>query len=147
MILLQKPENTAINKHLFPQLDRLAYHVASASTSLELSGFTLDPTTLREPAVEDIYYVSLKGFEDTFNHRPKFNEVLQWLNRHLATLYRPGHYIGGWHDNNTFYLDISIAIKGREEALQIAAENEQKAIFNPHTDETIYLQTEIPFVA
>nr|DAW49860.1 MAG TPA: hypothetical protein [Caudoviricetes sp.] len=53
-------------------------------------------------------------------------------------------YIGGWLDTQSdspfnFYMDISINIQNKEQALKIARENNQLAIFDVVNCETIYL--------
>lgn len=53
-------------------------------------------------------------------------------------------YIGGWLDTtdtnvNNFYMDISINIQDKEQALKVARENGQLAIFDIKNGETIYL--------
>ena len=53
-------------------------------------------------------------------------------------------YIGGWLDTQSdspfnFYMDISVNIQDKEQALKIARENNQLAIFDVVNCETIYL--------
>jgi hypothetical protein len=53
-------------------------------------------------------------------------------------------FIGGWldvnsDDKNNFYLDISINIKDKDEAIELAKKNNQLAIFDIATGESIYL--------
>lgn len=53
-------------------------------------------------------------------------------------------YIGGWldvnsDDKNNFYLDISINVKDKDEAIELAKKNNQLAIFDIATGESIYL--------
>ena len=55
-----------------------------------------------------------------------------------------GGYIGGWldvnsDDKNNFYLDISINVKDKDEAIELAKKNNQLAIFDIATGESIYL--------
>lgn len=55
-----------------------------------------------------------------------------------------GGYIGGWLDVNdtninNFYMDISVNVKDKEKAIEIARENGQLAIFDVVNCETIYL--------
>lgn len=55
-----------------------------------------------------------------------------------------GGYIGGWldteaNDKDNFYLDISINVKDRNEAIELAKKNNQLAIFDIATGESIYL--------
>ena len=55
-----------------------------------------------------------------------------------------GGYIGGWldaeaNDDNNFYLDISINIQDKNEAIELAKKNNQLAIFDIASGESIYL--------
>lgn len=55
-----------------------------------------------------------------------------------------GGYIGGWLDTQSdspfnFYMDISINIQDKEQALKIARENGQLAIYDVLNGESIYL--------
>lgn len=55
-----------------------------------------------------------------------------------------GGYIGGWLDTETtdtdnFYLDISINVQDKEQALKIAKKNKQLAIYDIENGESIYL--------
>jgi hypothetical protein len=53
-------------------------------------------------------------------------------------------YIGGWLDTtdtnvNNFYMDISINIQDKKQALKVARENGQLAIYDIEKNESIYL--------
>lgn len=53
-------------------------------------------------------------------------------------------YIGGWLDVNdtninNFYMDISVNIQDKEQALKVARENGQLAIYDIEKNESIYL--------
>lgn len=53
-------------------------------------------------------------------------------------------YIGGWLDTQSdspfnFYMDISVNIQDKEQALKIARENGQLAIYDIEKNESIYL--------
>ena len=48
-------------------------------------------------------------------------------------------YIGFWLDNNDLYVDVSINIDNLSEAIKIAQENKQLAIYNCRKGETIYV--------
>lgn len=55
-----------------------------------------------------------------------------------------GGYIGGWldvnsDDKNNFYLDISINVKDKDEAIELAKKNGQLAIYDIASGESIYL--------
>lgn len=48
-------------------------------------------------------------------------------------------YIGCWIDNGDVYIDISANIQDREQALKVARENGQLAIYDIEKNESIYL--------
>jgi len=48
------------------------------------------------------------------------------------------HYIGGWRDGTVLYLDISVVIQDLDEALDFAAHNDQKAIYDLAKGASIY---------
>ena len=55
-----------------------------------------------------------------------------------------GGYIGGWldteaNDKDNFYLDISVNIQDKNKAIELAKKNNQLAIFDIATGESIYL--------
>ena len=45
--------------------------------------------------------------------------------------------LGGWEDEGVFYLDVSVIVQNQEEALRLAAENKQSAIYSFDTGEII----------
>lgn len=120
----------------------LAEFIAKRIIPEHSNGFTINALTKMSPfpknaAPQDIYYVSLKGCERQFQGVPAFTELVRWISDHYILLYRPGHYVGGWQNFDTFYLDVTIAVKGKTLALEVAAENKQVAIFQPATNKTI----------
>lgn len=131
---------------------RLAYYIANILMPASPSGFTLNPMTLQTPVLNkykaaNTYFVSLKGYEQQFQQQPVFAEVSEWVNKYNRLLHSPGYYIGGWLDAGIYYLDLSVAIRGRAKALRIAHVNEQRAIFHPSSDKTIYVPNKLPIVA
>lgn len=48
-------------------------------------------------------------------------------------------YVGGWIDGENIYIDISANIQDKEKALQAAKRNDQLAIYDIATGESIYL--------
>lgn len=55
---------------------------------------------------------------------------------------KKGLYIGLWLENDIMYIDISKHIIDYLEALEVARNNEQKAIYNLKNDKSIYLNYE-----
>ena len=83
------------------------------------------------------YVVSLNGFE--------YVTKVSKLNKRLLNLYsniaqRLGGFVGLWIDNNKLYLDISIHIKDKQQALYKGLKEKQKAIYSVSDNETIYIK-------
>ena len=73
------------------------------------------------------YMVSLQDYE--------FQTSIELLSSELLEEYRMiamenNAYIGFWLDNNDLYVDLSINIDNLNEAIKIAQENKQLAIYN-----------------
>lgn len=65
------------------------------------------------------------------------DDVRRYRREHRALLSRPGHFLGGWRDGDTIYLDISIRSDTVEEAARIAREKKQLAIYDLATGREI----------
>lgn len=82
------------------------------------------------------YMVSLENYE--------FKTSIELLSSELLEEYRMiamknNAYIGFWLDNNDLYVDLSINIDDLNEAIKIAQENKQLAIYNCMKGESIYV--------
>lgn len=91
---------------------------------------------LDKAVINNGYMVSLQGHE--------FKTSLELLTSNLLKTYQQtaennNAYIGFWLDNQELYVDISINIHDYMQAVQIARDNEQLAIYNCRTGESIYL--------
>jgi hypothetical protein len=66
-------------------------------------------------------------------------DVLEFLLRQADTLALPGRVFGGWRDpfDGRIYLDVSILVEDREQALALAREHDQLAVFDFWTGESI----------
>ena len=67
------------------------------------------------------------------------DDVHEYRDAHREELARPGHYLGGWRDGETVYLDISVRSSTSAEAKAFAVEHHQLAYFDLSTGETVYL--------
>lgn len=87
------------------------------------------------------YMVSFHGFEQVFEN-PTILDVTDYVEENAMYLYLlPNAFVGGWMDakSGKYYLDISQNVQDKEQALQLAAERKQLAIFDLSTFESIYL--------
>lgn len=87
------------------------------------------------------YMVSLEGYEKVIDHVPSMGEIICYIEVNYELIWNEQNYIGGWLDGETgkYFLDISENIQDKAEALRIAAERKQLAIFDLSTFESIYL--------
>ena len=87
------------------------------------------------------YMVSFKGFEEIFEN-PTILDVVDYVRENANYLYLLPHaFVGGWMDAETgkYYLDISENVQDKEQALQLAAERKQLAIYDVANGVSIYL--------
>ena len=86
------------------------------------------------------YYVSITN--NTFN-KVRFNDVYKLMLK--AYLYEKNNsinaFIGGWFSakSKKWYIDISLYFVNRQEALKVAKEYKQEAIFNIKNMQSIFL--------
>ena len=91
---------------------------------------------LNEATLKNGYMVSLKDHELKISIEALSNELLkdyQQIAKHH------GAYVGLWLDNNDLYLDISINIKDHQQALKLAHDNKQLAIYHIEKGVTVYV--------
>jgi hypothetical protein len=62
----------------------------------------------------------------------------EYLKRNADLLTKPDHYIGGWVDGGTAYIDVSVRTPDRESAARLAKEHKQLAFFDLAGGETVY---------
>lgn len=102
-------------------------------------GFSVKVNNLDEPVRG--FAVSLQGYEEVYNANVLDDStILDYIARHKDTLKRHNAYFGAWQDGSRIYLDVSIIVKSRAAALQLAAKNNQLAIYDITRDESIYLE-------
>lgn len=63
----------------------------------------------------------------------------KFIKEHADKLSQSYNYLGSWIENGKVYLDVCEVSKDKAAALKIAAQNNQIAIFDLSTKETIYL--------
>ena len=65
--------------------------------------------------------------------------IKRYVEKYARQLASPGAYFGGWADGLEVYLDISINVIDLQEALALARDNDQLAIYDLVSDESIYI--------
>lgn len=89
----------------------------------------------------DIYVASIAGHELRLPGSPTEEEVAGWLHHRLDLLSCKGKFIGGWPFNAEHYLDVSVLVRGEQNAFAFARANHQRAIFHPATGQSIPVET------
>jgi hypothetical protein len=82
--------------------------------------------------------VSLAGNETVYEDMPSYDNLTLDVLRKLRAQHDYPIYLGGWYSNGRYYLDVSRIIDDYNEAMVIASENNQLAIYNLETGETVY---------
>ena len=85
------------------------------------------------------YMVSLKGQEVKVN-KNDIEEIKKEIEKKREFIKdKKGLFVGLWVDNDIIYIDVSIHIINYLRALEVARNNEQKAIFDLKNSDSIYL--------
>jgi hypothetical protein len=100
-------------------------------------GFTVDPRS--GEGVYGGYAVAIHPDCCAVLAEITLGDVLEFLLRHADTLALPGRVLGAWRDpaDGRIYLDVSILVEDREQALALAREYDQLAVFDFSTGESI----------
>lgn len=85
------------------------------------------------------YMVSLKGHEVKVNKNDIQGIKKEIEKKRNFIQDKKGLYIGLWLDNDIMYVDVSIHIIDYLEALEVARDNDQKAIYDLKNNDSIYL--------
>lgn len=83
------------------------------------------------------YMVSLSDYEKEIKNI-KFLKLAQ-VKSYLKKAKKLNAFVGFWVDNNKIYLDLSINVSNKKEALKIAKINNQLAIFDCKNLVSVYL--------
>ena len=88
---------------------------------------------------ENGFMVSLKGQEVKVN-KNDIEEIKKEIEKKREFIKdKKGLFVGLWLEDDIIYIDISIYIVDYLEALEVARNNEQKAIFDLQKNDSIYL--------
>jgi len=105
---------------------------------IEEGGFSINVNTGAIPGAG--YMVSIPGAEEIRNIASfDYKDIKSYAARHFEQLAIPGAYLGAWLDGSEVYLDISINLDNLQDALGLARNNKQLAIYDLASDESIYL--------
>jgi len=91
-------------------------------------GYSANPHTGAEP--ESGYMVSRWGHEEQVPGTAQPEDIGGYLERHGEHMRDPSSYHGAWQSEGTTFLDESVNIEGRREAMDYGREHAQRAVFN-----------------
>ena len=122
----------------------LARHIVKSKIRYSRS-FTVEPRTLLDAKYNnDTFFVSLYGCEKRFKGLPHWWQVYRWIRGSRELLFLPNHYAGGWECGGIYYLDVTIAVVGKSQALDVAKKNNQQAIYHPFSGKSLFVEKELP---
>lgn len=103
---------------------------AIANTRIPDGGFSLDAQTGHP--VAGGYAVAAHPDREVILSEVTMGDLLEFMIRNADVLQLPGRIVGGWKDpeDGRVYLDVSILVEDRDEALQLAVDHDQLAIFD-----------------
>lgn len=67
-------------------------------------------------------------------------DVASFRRKWARKLKNPDHYLGGWRDGDTIYLDIAVRRKSADEAAELARKHGQLAYYDIVKGVTVYVQ-------
>jgi|GEM_PF-2510348 hypothetical protein len=106
---------------------------------IENKGETLTKE-LKKAELKRGYMVSLEGTE-TQTKGDDYQAIIKAIEEKQAIIKDKNNmHIGLWLDNNIMYIDISINIQDKTEALEFAKYNKQLAIYDLKNNDSIYLK-------
>jgi hypothetical protein len=101
-------------------------------------GFTVDPSDGSN--VRTGYAVAVHPeHERIYDSRLNSNDLHEYITHAKEALSLPGRFLGGWRDPATglVYLDVSVVTADRSDAMTLARETAQLAIFDLFTMESV----------
>lgn len=106
---------------------------------IENKGETLTKE-LKKADINGGFMVSLEGTE-TQTQGDDYQAINQAIKEKKEIIKNSNNmYIGLWFDNNIMYIDISINIQNKTEALELAKYNKQLAIYDLENNNSVYLK-------
>ena len=88
---------------------------------------------------KDGYFVSLKDHESMSDVSSIRSQIATYIKENGFTLSQEDHYLGAWIENGHLFLDVSVLIDDKDEALAYGKKMEQLAIRDNRRGVNIYL--------
>ena len=92
---------------------------------------------LKSISAKNGYMVSLQGFERKCKTEQEIEKAITENMEIIRGL--DGAYLGAWIDEGIVYIDISVLVDNKEDAMQLGKLNNQLAIYDIQNNESIYL--------
>src|ERR1019366_3618860 len=109
-------------------------------------GGPYDPRSNLFPTFDDerLYLVSLPGHERRLCEAPTARNLIDWLIPAQRVCAAHRAYLGWWRDGDAMVLDVSVPIVGdRDEVLKLAGSWGQQAVYQPTTQQVIYVASPV----
>lgn len=84
------------------------------------------------------FVVSLHGMEYTTKDEEEVINKVEQYKKLVAN--NVGLYVGLWLEGNLYYIDISIIVDDKREALEIGKANKQKSVYDIENDSYLYIK-------
>jgi len=116
------------------EFEALAVHQL-AQEARETGGFSVFPMSGNRPV--DGYMVGVKGYEMQVGEFLDWPEIIGiYADLHERLFREEGCLLGGWV-HGRLYLDVSVRVPNKDEALRLAAQRGELAIYDVATGEVI----------
>jgi len=91
-------------------------------------GYSANPHTGSQP--DSGWMVSRFGHEEQVEGTADASKIDAYLERHGEHMMSPDVYHGAWQSEGKTFLDESVNVESRKEAMEMGRENAQRAVFN-----------------
>jgi hypothetical protein len=102
-------------------------------------GGTFDPKTLNEYSGSGYGVGGVEPGTEMYVEQFTPQSVQSFMREHEATLSQPGMHVGTWVEDGKVYLDISQVVPDMDDALKLAAQRGEKAIYSFASGDSIYV--------
>lgn len=89
------------------------------------------------------YAVSLNGYEQSFNYDNRgqlYAHIIKYVTSNYKLLIQKNHFLGIWLHNGMVYLDVTIIVNNKVNALLRASLEKQQAIYDFNACKSLYLK-------
>jgi len=106
----------------------------NVASKIKDGGITYDMINKSPRSNEPLFAVSIYPENSMIINRKNFStkDVYEFVRKNRKMLDKPNHFLGGWYDTESgkIYLDVSVAVKDKAQAIGFGKEFNQKSIFD-----------------